>query len=140
MKTFKLVAFIFLLAPITAFSQEKTSIVLNRVAPHIPVITSAPESDGKKEKLELQVREWAKVYPDEFVAIWEQAVIATEKGSPIALTVEKGGKLVDVSMAYNFINWEEGFDIRTQKWAELTERMNRARTKVQSSKSQEAQP
>lgn len=136
MKPFILIACLFLLLPVAVFSQEKTTIVLNQVAPHIPVITTAPESDSKREKLEAQVREWAKAYPDEFVAMWEQAVIATEKGNSLALAIEKGGKLLDASLAYNFINWEEGFDIRTPKWAELTERMNKARTKMQNTKGQ----
>lgn len=115
--------------PLVTLAQKQTTITLNEVAPHIPVWINAPSDEVEHEKMEAEIHNWANEYQNEFIALWEQAVIAYEKGNTIAIVIEQDGKTIEVSSAYNSINWEEGFDIRTAEWAELTERLRAARIK-----------
>lgn len=134
MKNLKIILLLSIILPLGTIAQNQTTIVLNRVAPNIPVITEKTSSEKKQEKLEETIREWANNHPDELIAVWEQAVIAYESGNNIKLAIDEKGKTVDVTEAYNFVNWEEGFDTKGEKWTQLAERMQAARNKQQQGK------
>ena len=86
-------------------AQTQVNLVLNQFAPSIPVYTQAKDSEAERLSASTELENWLAEHPEEYIALWREALRFMKDGKEINLVLIQNGINVPVGENYNVLDW-----------------------------------